>query len=121
MKTTIKEGQNIFDAILATSGSVELGLEFLVVGNDSGVLNWDVETGDIIETGTAEILDFIVLQSYKKKGHAPVNGEKPSDDFNGDFNNDFNAGGGGGGLGIGSGQIGLTFTIGSDTTSALTP
>tara|TARA_B110000977_G_C11000203_1_gene463494 strand:- start:612 stop:947 length:336 start_codon:yes stop_codon:yes gene_type:complete len=111
MKLTIKEGQNIFDAILASSGSVQLGLEFLVVGNQSDVLNWDVETGDVIESGTDEILDFIVLQTYKKKGHLPVNGETQLDDFNGDFNNDFNAGGVGN-YGIGIGQIGLTFTIG---------
>lgn len=112
MIVEIKEGQNIFDAMLASSGSVELGLEFLVVGNDSDVLNWDVETGDVIDTGTDEILDFIVLHSYKKKGHTPTNAEKPTDDFNGDFNDDFNAGGGGGGAGIGTDQIGLTFTIG---------
>ena len=67
MIVEIKEGQNIFDAMLASSGSVELGLEFLVVGNDSDVLNWDVETGDVIDTGTDEILDFIVLHSYKRK------------------------------------------------------
>lgn len=112
MKHTIKEGQNIFDAILETSGSVELGLEFLIVGNDPVDLNWDVETGDVIETGTDAELDFVVLSSYKKRSHVPTNGEKPSDDFNGDFNDDFNAGGGGGGLGIGTDQIGLTFTIG---------
>ncbi len=112
MEHTIKEGQNIFDAILETSGSVELGLEFLVANNDPDVLNWDVETGDVIETGTDLELDFVVLASYKKKTHTPVNGEKPSDDFNGDFNDDFNAGGGGGGAGIGTDVVGLTFTIG---------
>jgi hypothetical protein len=110
MKTTINEGQNIFDAILATHGSVELGLEFLIVGNDPDDLSWDVETGDTIETGTDEILDFIVLQSYKKQTFIPANAEKISDDFNGDFNNDFNAGSGGGG--IGTDQIGISFTIG---------
>lgn len=110
MKYTIKEGQNIFDAILASHGSVELGLEFLVAGNDPSVLNWDVETGDVIETGHDEPLDFVVLQSFKKQSFVPVNGEKPSDDFNGDFNHDFNAGAGGGG--IGTDQIGISFTIG---------
>ena len=112
METTIKEGQNIFDAILETSGSLDLGLEFIIKGNEPDDLNWDVETGDVIETGIDTELDFVVLQSYKKRTHIPTNAEKPSDDFNGDFNDDFNSGGGGGGAGIDTDQIGLTFTIG---------
>ena len=110
MKVTINEGQNIFDAILAAHGSVELGLEFLIKGNAPDELNWDAGSGDKIETGNDTELDFIVLQSYKKQTFIPVNGVKPSDDFNGDFNHDFNAGAGGGG--IGTDQIGISFTIG---------
>lgn len=111
MEIIIKEGQNIFDAMLEQSGSLDLGLEFIVMGNDPAELDWDVETGDLIESGIDTELDFVVLQSYKKRSFVPTNGVKPADDFNNDFNDDFNSGGNIG-SGIGTGQIGLTFKIG---------
>lgn len=111
MKTEIKEGQNIFDAILGKGGSVELGLEKLINANAPDELNWDVETGDLINTGIEDKLDFVVLSVYKRHSFTPTNGIKPSDDFNGDFNDDFNSGGGANGA-VGTGQIGLSFVVG---------
>ena len=73
MKLEIKESENIFDAILRSTGSVELALEYLVSANDSDAFDWNVVAGDEIETGTDVDLDFVVLDLFKKNGFSPSN------------------------------------------------
>jgi hypothetical protein len=69
----IKEQQNIFDALLAAGGTIVDAFSFLIVANDDSSISWINQTGNIIDRGTVDYLDFNVLAIYKKNNHIPVN------------------------------------------------
>lgn len=109
MKTKIiNEGQNIFDAMLETTGSVSGAIGQLIEHNDS--VDWDVQAGDELNFPNVDPIDHVVLASYNKRSFVPTNGEIQGVTFSNDFNDDF-AAGMLGALPIGTGQIGFTFIV----------
>lgn len=117
---TIRENQNIFDAIIEKAGSLAGGIKALVSGSDE--INWQPDPLSEVSFLESELeVDEVVLEIYRRKNIKPANKEFLAGTIGaGDFDDDFtfddgNDGGGfGSGLdGVGYWRIGVDFKVSS--------
>lgn len=91
MKYEVKHNQNLLDAVLQVSGSVESWVNFAQQNNLS--ITSILQTGQMLDWNS-EPAQEPILKVYRERGVVVATGEiiDRNGDFNQDFNNDFNNG-----------------------------